>query len=72
MEAVPRRTKRPEDVTGREDVVPGRLLFMAASMLAVPPRLAPRPEALVVALLLVPGRAKPVVGRPLLVMGRTA
>ena len=57
-------------MTGRE--VPGRLPFMAAVMLAVPPRLAERPDALVVDRVLVPGLANPVTGRPLLVMGRTA
>ena len=55
----------PDEVTGR--VVPGRPPFMAASILAVPPRLLPDALRLDVA-----GRAKPVSGRPPPVMGRTA
>ena len=52
MDAVPRRTRRPDVVTGR--VVPG--LF---------PRNAPStPPLFVIGRVLVPGRRKPVVGRP--------
>lgn len=59
MLAVPRRTWRPSDVTGRE--VPGRLPLNASptDMEPVPGRAD-----------CVPGRTKPVMGRPLLVTGR--
>lgn len=66
IDAVPSLTNLPDEVTGRED--PGLLPFIAAStLIAVPPL----PEAEVVFLLLVPGRAKPVTGRPLPVIGLT-
>mmetsp|Transcript_4463 Transcript_4463/g.12142 ORF Transcript_4463/g.12142 Transcript_4463/m.12142 type:complete len:92 (+) Transcript_4463:1089-1364(+) len=70
MEAVPKRTNLPEEVTGRTMEVPGLPAAPArneASKLAVPTRPLDEPV-----LLLVPGRAKPVTGLPELVIGRTA
>ena len=58
MDAVPRRTMRPDVVTGR--VVPGRAPLNAPSM----------PPAPVTGRLDVPGRRKPVMGRPDDVVGR--
>lgn len=58
----------PDDVTGRD--VPGLAPFIAASKLAVPLRDALRPEDEPLRLLVL-GRAKPVSGRPLPVIGRT-
>ena len=64
-EAVPSRTKRPDVVTGR--AVPGLAPRIAACTApAAVPGARPAPPDVV------PGRAKPVMGRPLLVMGRTA
>mmetsp|Transcript_116520 Transcript_116520/g.324737 ORF Transcript_116520/g.324737 Transcript_116520/m.324737 type:complete len:201 (-) Transcript_116520:128-730(-) len=60
MDAVPRRTRRPMEVRGRE--VPGRLPCMAVVM--------SRPDAELVGRF-VPGLAKPVRGRPLALTGRT-
>lgn len=65
-DAVPSRTRRPNDVIGRE--VPGRAPAMAAATPAlVPPREAEEPGRA----LPVPGRANPVVGRPDADVGRT-
>lgn len=60
IDAVPRRTWRPSAVMGRD--VPGRTPRKAWSTDSAP----------VVGRALVPGRAKPVTGRPLCVMGRIA
>jgi hypothetical protein len=62
MEAVPRRTKRPEVVTGRVMAVPRREAVRARRRSTPEPgRAAPEP-----------GRANPESGRPLCDMGRTA
>mmetsp|Transcript_3834 Transcript_3834/g.11296 ORF Transcript_3834/g.11296 Transcript_3834/m.11296 type:complete len:230 (+) Transcript_3834:1194-1883(+) len=60
MDAVPRRTSRPMDVSGRE--VPGRLPCIAVATSRPAEELVGR---------FVPGRAKPVSGRPLALTGRT-